>query len=172
VPIGVSDRTMACHRPPIRLICRVPNWKPGLSNCWAWYQSRSFIVVAQRDEIARLKGLKRCPSIKPSGMEKGTEPKSGGKRSKRRRRGKVTPRVAPVTEVLRVAHPAGSQFKGYQPYQVQDLVIGGGAVSARALADTGGRDSRGAAAKRHPRPFRAGAAPLRADAASPEPGPC
>jgi hypothetical protein len=46
-----------------------------------------------------------------------TGPKRGGKRIKRRRRGKVTPRVMPETEVLRVAHPTGSQFKGYEPYQ-------------------------------------------------------
>jgi len=88
------------------------------------------IVAAQRDEIARLKGLKGRPSIKPSGMEKGTEPKRGGKGGKGRRRGKVTPRVAPEIEVLRVAPPPGSQFKGYEPYQVQDLVI-----SARAVHD-------------------------------------
>ena len=81
------------------------------------------IVAAQRDEIARLKGLKGRPSIKPSGMENATEPKSGGKRAKRRGRGKVTPRVAPETKVLRVAVPGGSQFKGYEPYQVQDLVL-------------------------------------------------
>jgi hypothetical protein len=78
------------------------------------------LVATQRDEIARLKGLKGRPSIKPSGMEKGSEPKPGGKRFKRRCRGKVTPRVMPETEVLRVAHPTGSQFKGYEPYQVQD----------------------------------------------------
>jgi hypothetical protein len=81
------------------------------------------LVATQRDEIARLKGLKGRPSIKPSGMEKGSEPKPGGKRFKRRCRGKVTPRVMPETEVLRVAHPPGSQFKGYEPYQVQDLVL-------------------------------------------------
>ncbi len=81
------------------------------------------LVAAQRDEIARLKGLKGRPSIKPSGMEKGTEPKPGGKRAKRRGRGKVTPRVAPETKVLRVAVPKGSQFKGYEPYQVQELVL-------------------------------------------------
>jgi Transposase IS66 family len=81
------------------------------------------LVAAQRDEIARLKGLKGRPSIKPSGMEKGTEPKPGGKRAKRRGRGKVTPRVAPETKVLRVAAPQGSQFKGYEPYQVQELVL-------------------------------------------------
>ena len=81
------------------------------------------IVAAQRDEIARLKGLKGRPSIEPNGMENATEPKPGGKRAKRRGRGKVTPRVAPPTKVLRVAVPQGSQFKGYEPYQVQDLVL-------------------------------------------------
>jgi hypothetical protein len=82
------------------------------------------LVAALRDENARLKGLKGRPVIKPSGMEDTTKPKSGGgKRVKQRGRGKVTPRVVPVTEVIRVAAPAGSQFKGYEPYQVQDLVI-------------------------------------------------
>src|SRR5450755_1029927 len=81
------------------------------------------LVAAQRDEIARLKGLKGRPSIKPSGMENGTKPKSGGKRAKRRGRGKVTPRVTVETKVIRVTAPKGSQFKGYEPYQVQDLVM-------------------------------------------------
>ena len=81
------------------------------------------MVMAQRYEIAGLKGLKGRPSIKPSGMEDATGLKRGGKRVKRRRRGKVTSRVVPETEVLRMAHPTGSQFKGYEPYQDRKSVV-------------------------------------------------
>ncbi len=89
------------------------------------------LVAALRDENARLKGLKGRPSIKPSGMEQATEPARSGKRGKRRGRGKVTPRVTVETEVLRVTPPPGSQFKGYEPYQVQDLVLTARAVHYR-----------------------------------------
>ena len=81
------------------------------------------IVAALRDENARLKGLKGRPDIKPSGMDKGTGPKPGGNRPKHRGRGKVTPRAATEIKVIRVTAPSGSQFKGYESYQVQDLAL-------------------------------------------------
>ena len=74
------------------------------------------LVAGQRNEIARLKGFKGRPSLKPSGMEDQTDPKRHGKRGKQRGRGKVTPRVTVETKVIRVEVPKGSEFKGYEPY--------------------------------------------------------
>ena len=124
-------------------------------------------AAALRDENARLKGLKAWPVIKPSGMENATAPKRHGKRSKRRGRGKVTPRVAPETKVLRGEGAGGIAVQGLRA--VAGDRRAGGTLPARALADAVGRDHRGAAASRHPRPFWTGAASVRADAVSPGP---
>src|SRR3712207_2064917 len=51
-------------------------------------------VAVQREEIARLKGLKGRPAIKPSGMERGTEPKPSRDRPGCRGRGKVVDLLA------------------------------------------------------------------------------
>ena len=80
------------------------------------------VVAEQREEIARLKDLKGQPALKPSGMDKGTEPAKPGK-GKRRFRGKVTPRVNIEDHVVKIAVPNGSRFKGYEPFLVQDLVL-------------------------------------------------
>jgi Transposase IS66 family len=84
-------------------------------------------VAALRDEIARLKGGPGRPDIKPnkpSGMEKATDPKPQGSPRERAKRGPTRTKLTINEEkVIKVAAPAGSRFKGYTSYIVQDLVI-------------------------------------------------
>ena len=84
-------------------------------------------VSAQRDEIARLKGMKGPPSIKPSGMEQATSGKPKRFGGRRGRGKKPLPRVAVEDQVLTPVFAAdaadGARFKGYEDFIVQDLVI-------------------------------------------------
>src|ERR1700719_526803 len=83
-------------------------------------------VAAQRDEIARLKGGSGRPNIKPSGMDRGTEPKppSGGGAGPRAKGGKTSRLSIHEERTVKVASPPdGSRFKGYANFIVQDLVI-------------------------------------------------
>ena len=79
--------------------------------------------AALRAEIARLKGLKGPPSIRPSGMEQASEPKPSTSGAKRRRRGAKRVRAAIEDRVMPVEVPPGSRFKGYEIYLIQDLVL-------------------------------------------------
>jgi hypothetical protein len=80
--------------------------------------------AALREEIARLKGLKGRPKLRPSGMDKATDPQREGDKAKRKRRHRGAKRLAVTEEqVIRAAVPPGSRFKGYETTVVQDILI-------------------------------------------------
>lgn len=79
-------------------------------------------VAALQAEVARLKGVPGRPAVKPSGMEKaaGSKPADRGKG-----RGKSGHKRLAVGQdrVIKAEVPAGSRFKGYEDFIVQDLVL-------------------------------------------------
>ena len=89
------------------------------------------LIAELREENARLKGLNGRPRIKPSGMEDASERKLPGKRGKRRRRGKIVPRVGIEDRVIQAQVPPGSRFKGYETFVVQDIVLRAEAIRYR-----------------------------------------
>src|SRR5882724_12278729 len=82
-------------------------------------------VAAQRDEIARLKGGSGRPNIKPSGMDRATEPKPSLAGGEPRQKGSKASKLSIHEErtVELEAPPQGARFKGYTDYVVQDLMI-------------------------------------------------
>jgi len=78
-----------------------------------------------RDEIARLKGQKPKPKIKPSNLEKKTKKKKASKKKPRSRKKSKNQKIEIDEDVpLKPENlPAGSKFKGYQDYIVQDLIL-------------------------------------------------
>jgi hypothetical protein len=85
-------------------------------------------VAQQRDEIARLKGGKGRPDIKP-GKPSGMEQAGGatGKPGDGRRRGRGSKNAKLVIDEERMVTagsvPPGARFKGYTDFVVQDLVL-------------------------------------------------
>jgi hypothetical protein len=80
-------------------------------------------VAELRAEVAAIKGVKGRPELKPSGMEKATEPEPPGKGrggAKARNAGRLT---VDEERVVEAEVPAGSRFKGYEDFLVQDLVL-------------------------------------------------
>jgi Transposase IS66 family len=89
-------------------------------------EAKDRLIAELFEEIARLKGLKGRPDIKPnkpSGMEQATSGKPKGERSSRRRGKKRTPAVKVEECVIPVVPGAGWRLKGYEDFVVQDLLI-------------------------------------------------
>jgi Transposase IS66 family len=81
-------------------------------------------VSGLRDENARLKGLSARPTLKASGMEAGSSARLPRGRGKRRGGGKKTAqRVVHEDRIVKTPVPAGSRFKGYEDFVVQELVL-------------------------------------------------
>lgn len=79
-----------------------------------------------REENSRLKGLKGRPKLKPSGMEKATEPEAPAKGQRKigRRGPKRSKLTITETKVVRAENvPAGARSKGYEEFVVQDLIV-------------------------------------------------
>jgi hypothetical protein len=109
-----------------------------------------------REEIARLKGLKGRPKLKPSGMEKATDAaKSAGRKG--RRGAKRTALAIDETRILKPdSLPQGARFKGYEDFIVQDIVVKPWTVRYRRQRwPSIRRDGCDCAARRRQQPFRA-----------------
>jgi hypothetical protein len=74
-------------------------------------------------EVATLKGVKGRPKLKPSGMEKGTGPEPGAANRGRGGRGRIGRLTVHEERVVAADVPAGSRFKGYEDFLLQDLVL-------------------------------------------------
>ena len=87
------------------------------------------MITSFKNEIAELKGLKKKPEIKPSGIEEKTEKeRSSGEVSLKRpgsaNRSKTKDiEIHEVKEIKVSGLPEGSQFKGYRSFFVQGLKI-------------------------------------------------
>lgn len=91
-------------------------------------------VQVLEDEIKELKGLKKKPKFKPSGMDDATNPdpdddetgsdKNNSSKPKRKRRKNDSLPIHNVKVLLpKEPLPEGARFKGYKPFVVQDIKI-------------------------------------------------
>lgn len=87
-------------------------------------QIQQELIQELRDEIARLKGQKPKPRIKPSTLGKSRNKDKKGRAGSRSKRNK-TERLEIHETVVVEAHnvPNGSAFKGYEDFTVQDLLL-------------------------------------------------
>jgi len=84
-------------------------------------------IQSLKDEIARVKGQKPRPKIKPSNLERGSGEEHGkaveGKRPGSSKRSKTAELEIHQTVIIKPENlPEGSRFKDYQNWTVQDIV--------------------------------------------------
>jgi cell division protein FtsB len=77
--------------------------------------------AALKEEIARLKGHKGRPKIKPSGTERAAPERTLRPKTKGSKRGTTAKRVVHEERVLAISAPPGSRFKGYEDIVVQEF---------------------------------------------------
>src|SRR3954452_4766666 len=86
-------------------------------------------IAELKAEVATPKGVRGRPEVRPSGMEKATEP--GATNRGRGGRGKADRLTAHEERVVEADVPAGWRSKGYEDFLVQDLVLRPHAVRLR-----------------------------------------
>ena len=123
-------------------------------------------IAELRAEVATLKGVKGRPKMQAERHGEGHRARAGrqGPRPRRQRRARPSGSPSHEERVIEADVPAGSRFKGYEDFLVQDLVLRPHVVRFRRerWLTPGRADRHRAAAGRDRRPLRAGAAPLRA----------
>ena len=126
-------------------LTKLPNLSPenltdSESHLWLLLREREECIQELKDEIARLKGEKGQPKIKPSRLE--PEKKAQGQKKEKEeeasqdeqaqkkrpgsgKRQKTANLIIHETQVIQPNEeiPTGSEFKGYQDYTVQELIV-------------------------------------------------
>ena len=105
-----------------------PELKVLVGELMARVAALSATVIELRGEIARLKGVKGRPDIKPpsqpSGMERANRPKAPSDQPRRGGGPKTANRAVDENRIVKIeSPPPGSRFKGYEDFVVQELVV-------------------------------------------------
>ena len=120
----ISDSLLGCRR--LRILSSLSNaeLKALVVELMDQVADLSRTVIAQREEIARLKGLKGRPTSSPA--SRAGWRRRAVRRRHRSRRGAVAARRRAGRRRgagHQGAVPPGSRFKGYEDFLVQDLVL-------------------------------------------------
>lgn len=102
---------------------------PIVSELIDYIKQQGDMIQKLKDEIAGLKGQKPKPKIKPSNLEEKTQKKKNNSANKKRpgsqKQSKTRNLEIHEDKIIQPDFiPTGSEFKGYQDFIVQDIIIG------------------------------------------------